>query len=274
MTSKTPSTGPCCKSVCITNFNGLFKIFSANWFNPVLLFGIYRAANTLVQTCGVDHRLALFKTLASFYQESAQAIGYEITLLARPPKRALLEAVNGSSDGECARIKELNDIIGTDELVRVEFTVARAPIYLWTYNNSIGQLSTELLEQKPFQMGYIRGYISVEQHLKQHPNISAIPVNDSHQGLKMLYNGRIDVFAGHAQVITDQLTQLGGLDMPSSVGTLLTYSTMAYLHKRHKHLAVPLAKAMAEISQDPNHPIKDFLWQLNQPYLEADQNAQ
>lgn len=205
-------------------------------------------------TCSLAMELPLTQKLLNYYRAAFAELGYDFDMQHRPPKRALIEAVTGRSDGECARVPGFLSAEHSAQLIEIDVIIGQSAIHVWSTQDR--PFSLQELENADYIIGYNEGS-QFSAHLAhrlgngdplQKPHLQSI--NTTETALKMLASGRLTHFLG---VNFDIATSYEALDLPESLydsGRLAEFVAKPYLHRRHRQLAplftAELKKIVAE----------------------------
>ncbi|MCP4162415.1 MAG: amino acid ABC transporter substrate-binding protein [Deltaproteobacteria bacterium] len=193
------------------------------------------------------------------YTEAFRRLGLKMTYKHIPAKRISLMVDDGLVDGELARIFSYGD--QHPNLIRVEEPAFSTSIVAFTINPTIKLEGWNSLRDTEYKVEYMRGEKTSSIKLPvlvPHNNLSIITTWD--QGLKKLVIGRIDILVAPELVIrhllkTSRIEQfLQSKSKESSeirvAGVFEKISAHAYLHKKHKELAMKLAKILRAMKNE------------------------
>lgn len=205
-------------------------------------------------TCSLGMELPLTQTLLNYYQVAFAQLGYDFAMQHRPPKRALIEAVTGRSDGDCARVPGFLSAEHSTQLIEIDVIIGQSAIHVWSTEDRA--FSLQQLENADYIIGYNVGsqFSAYLAHRLANGATGRTPrlqsVNSTETGLKMLGSGRLTHFLG---VNFDIATSYEALDVSEPLydsGRLAEFVAKPYLHRRHRQLAplftAQLKKVVAE----------------------------
>ena len=196
----------------------------------------------LTINCGFQQPEATLITnvLKSIFHEAN--IGLTVQIL--PNKRSLVNANNGTNDGDATRIWNINKYY--PNLVRVPLRTHHIDIVALT-NKKHHIKSFEDL--KPFNVGVVRGMKITEVKVAAIKPQSLSKISDYGQLLRMLKTGRIDV------IITDKTSLLNEIKKRRITSLflvkkpLLVLPLYIHLHKKNQHFIPRLTKAIETLNK-------------------------
>lgn len=190
----------------------------------------------------------LYKTVEATYRQAFAQMGYEFSMITSPNlKRSLAEARYGGSDGDCGRLKFLNDLIPNSHLIRVDVKVLETSLSAWSYNPNLHINSAEAIKADNLSLGYTRGALIVEHYLSQHPLPQAQIANTPETAIKMLLAKRFDLLIISSDIMAVELKRLQLEGKLHNVGVLERYDVYPYLNERHKALLPQLERELTKI---------------------------
>lgn len=92
--------------------------------------------------------------------------------------------------------------------------------------------------------------------LDRQQGFQKIAVSTDSLGLKMLAAGRLDLYIGSGMQVATSLNRLALRRPIYLAGTLTTVEFYPHLHRRHQHLAAPLAAELKRLIDARGGPIK------------------
>jgi ABC-type amino acid transport substrate-binding protein len=209
-----------------------------------------RDNRAIVLTTIFPPTLPFFSEMAAIYTEAFERLGYEFKLISQPGERAMIDANQGTVDGEAARIMNI-DTGAYPNLLRVPHPIVTLQDGAYVIDDTIKIEGWESLADKPYRVGLLKGIKSVEQKLplyvdKRH----IVMLNRVPQGIEMLKAKRIDVFIVSTQIENLAFMKTSAYNDVKCVGILETKVLYPWLHKRHRHLAQPLADTLKTMKSE------------------------
>lgn len=167
----------------------------------------------------------------------AEAVGYAAS------ERANINANSGVDDGVAMRVRGLE--LSYPNLVRVDEKVIDNDFVAYSIRQQFATTGFDTL--KPYQTGYISGWVVFEKRLDS--SYALTPVQDATQLFNLLANDRADIvlferWQGNWLIRERRLP--ARLLLPPLVSTEM----FMYLHKKHAHLAEPAAQALRAMKAD------------------------
>ena len=167
--------------------------------------------------------------------------GLQISFVDYPGKRSVVTANSGATDGELVRSKRASELY--ENLVRVEFPVITDEMAAFSIDVKGPIDSPEAL--KDFVIGFRRGSTIPT---KITDGMSRIEFDSIGQGIRLLENKRIDI------MLYFRIPAIYALrnDYPQSKirkisENLIEVPLYHYLHKRNRHLAPKIEKALRQV---------------------------
>jgi len=184
------------------------------------------------------------------YCEAFRRIGMEMEYRFLPAKRASVEADAGRIDGEVARIMAYAE--KHPNLVRVEEAGVSDAFCAFSVNQRIRLDGWESLRKTSYKVEYLRGVLRAEQELtKIVPSANLSTISTLEQGLKKLVAARTDIY------IDSEAAVMGLLKTPKfkdagiqKAGVMEETKYYAYLHIKHKDLALKLAEVLKQMKTE------------------------
>ncbi|HJW27269.1 MAG TPA: transporter substrate-binding domain-containing protein [Rhodocyclaceae bacterium] len=167
----------------------------------------------------------------------AEAVGYPAS------ERAMMNANNGLDDGVAMRVKGLE--AGYPNLIRVEEKVIDNDFVAYSRHHAFPAPGFEAL--KPYQVGYIVGWKVFESRLEG--GYSLTRVQDADQLFNLLANDRADVVL-FERWQGNWLVRERRLPVKLLLPPLVTTEMFMYVHRKHAHLAEPIARALRAMKAD------------------------
>lgn len=202
-------------------------------------------------TCSLDASIPAVQTLESYYREAFKRLGYTFEIRQRPARRAIAEAANGISDGECARIKNQLDETYRNHLLTADVIIGRSTINIW--GRQPERISLADLANPKLTIGYIDGIESSRRLLEKMtlkygdkaPN--PLAVANYAAALRMLTAGRIDYCIGPQPSLQTAAVQTNLTEQVFDAGTLYTIEASPVLNIKHRKLLEPLSRELRDI---------------------------
>lgn len=213
---------------------------------PVMFSASLNATPLITFSCWVPTGAPLYERAETLFREAFEELGYDFAMHYRPNQRSLMEANAGTTDGDCARPHSYPKLDPRTELVKVDALLAQTSVEAWSHKKALSLASIEELQQAPYRIGYERGDMAVQSLVDYYELPHLIQVPSTASGLKMLSAKRIDLFIGTSISIRQELEHLEPT-LPRalhSVGHLKEIQGHPYLHRKHRHLAPALARAL------------------------------
>lgn len=188
-----------------------------------------------------DHTGHLDEVLKEAFRRAGQPLRLAMT----PSERGLINANNGSADGDANRIAGLEKLY--PNLVRVpepnmsyEFVaLARKPLDVKDWS-----------DLKPLRVGFITGWKILEENV---PTGNVIKAEGLDQLLTLLAAGRVDVALCERKSGQLRAEELGLKDVRVLEPSLARRDMFIYLNRRHADLVPRLAAALRSMKADGTH---------------------
>ena len=100
--------------------------------------------------------MAIFPQLETLYAEAFRRLGYEFKLISQPGERAMIDANQGTVDGEAARIMNI-DTGAYPNLLRVPHPIVTLQDGAYVIDDAIKIEGWESLADKPFRFVRLGG---------------------------------------------------------------------------------------------------------------------
>jgi ABC-type amino acid transport substrate-binding protein len=227
-------------------------IFAALFF--VVSAGSVYASEKLVISA-IENGTVLTRICKAILEKTYGSAGLQIEFVDYPGKRAVAAANNGITDGELVRSKRAELL--NENLVRVEFPVITDEMAAFSINVKGPITSPEAL--KGYTIGFRRGS-AVPAKITE--GTSRIQFDSFEQGIRLLENKRIDIMLYFKIPATVEIRD----KFPNSKihrisENLIMIPLYHYLHKRNRHLAPKIEKALRRLvsSGERDQIIEDFL---------------
>ena len=175
--------------------------------------------------------------------EAFKRVGYKLRLEKFPNERALLNANNGTTDGDLNRVSGLEKLY--PNLIQVPEKIRDTHFCAWSKNQGIKGTPEEI---RRHTVGYVRGWKIFEQMMSGAANI--VITEDPEQLLRLLSLGRIEIalyVCEETAKIADDLHnhQLYVLEPRFPAIPLYTY-----LHKKHAALVPKYSAALRALKAE------------------------
>jgi hypothetical protein len=194
--------------------------------------------------------MSAFSKLSAIYTEAFRRMGYGFKLINQPAERAIVDANEGAVDGEAARIVNI-DKKTYPNLIRVPFSILTVIDVAYSTDHSIKVDGWQSLAGKPYRVGLLKGYKSVEQKLPLYVNeTQIIRLSDPEQCMKMLLAKRLDLFIFSNEIEDSTFWQSGAYREVKCVGIVEKKLCYPWLHKRHQNLVRPLADTLKTMKSE------------------------
>ncbi|MBI9080739.1 MAG: transporter substrate-binding domain-containing protein [Pseudodesulfovibrio sp.] len=176
-------------------------------------------------------------------KEAFRRVGVKAEIVFTNTRRSLVDVNDGVLDAEINRIegmeKSYPNLVRVPEpnmeMQFVAFAKRDIPISDW---RSIREL----------RIGMVQGWKILEQNTNKFPNITRL--TEISKLFELLEMDRLDVVLYSKLTGYEELHKLGYEDIRQLSPPLCVKDMFLYLHKSHKDLAVPVAKALREMKQD------------------------
>lgn len=189
------------------------------------------------------------------YTEAFKRLGFDMIFKHYPPARASKLADNGEVDGELSRVFHYNSahpaLVRVDEpgfAVRFSAFATDPEIQLNAWDDLIGT---------SYRVEYrIGSKIVHEQLTKRVPPEKLSVVTHESLGVKKLMTGRTDIYVHQEEAVTElldskefqaELREQFGKTMVHRIGVLEEQTIHAFLHERHRELALPLSNILKDM---------------------------
>ena len=204
----------------------------------------------IVFTTIFPQAMSFFSEMSTVYKEAFGRLGYEFKLISQPGERAMIDANQGTVDGEAARIMNI-DRKQYPNLIRVPYPIVTMQDGAYAIDDSIKIEGWESLAGKPYRVGLLKGIKSIEQKLplyvdKEH----IVTLSGVEQSIEMLKARRIDVFIVGTQVEDTAFMKSAASKEVKCVGIVETKVLYPWLHKRHQDLVQPLADVLKTMKSE------------------------
>ena len=181
--------------------------------------------------------------LDQILKEAFRRIGKTTRIIFTPNERSLVAVNSGMFDGEINRVagmeKNFPNLIQVPEANMVMQFVAFA-------TNDIAISDWESL--RPLRIGIVKGWKILEQNTQGFPHVTRVMNTD--QLFLMLHKGRIDVALYSKILGYEWINKLDCKHVHHLEPPLASRGMYLYLHKDHKDLVKPLAKAIKSMKLD------------------------
>lgn len=206
-------------------------------------------------SCTAGYNSAMFKALQSLYSDAFNSLGYHFSMHQNTAAASLSLADQGSVDGECIRVKGIEQ--QQNNLIRVDVILAQAHFSLWSYREDLHLKAMTEIDQQQLQLGYIKGTRAVEEYLDNIGQSAAI--FSSHKlALRALKIGQIDLLLVVAPALEIGLDGQQEFGYPQNVFKVFRTQGYPYLHKNNASLKAPLEAALKRLLSNPQHPIHNL----------------
>jgi ABC-type amino acid transport substrate-binding protein len=172
-------------------------------------------------------------------------LGYDSSYTQYPAKRGLLELKAGRIDGTLARVGDLNELMNTTNLKRVDYPVAVFNYSRWCRK---GVKASQPRIRVASRLGSMAMSL-MEPHLSV-PPVELQEMKDQSSGVKMLKNKRLDC------MLTTEMTLEAEQVTPKDLGEfdradLTTFQLFPWLLDKHENLGQALAGGLRKYPFPP-----------------------
>lgn len=208
------------------------------------------AKQVIVFTTIFPQSMSFFSKMTSIYTEAFGRLGYDFKLISQPGERAMIDANQGTVDGEAGRIMSI-DGEQYPNLMRVPYPIVTMQDGAYAMDGTIKIEGWESLAGKPYRVGLLKGIKSIEQKLPIYVDAEhLVTLSSVEQGIKMLQAKRIDLFLVGTQVEDMEIMQSGAYKKVKRVGIVETKVLYPWLNKRHQDLVQPLADMLETMKSE------------------------
>ncbi len=179
-------------------------------------------------------------------KEMFQRININAQVVLLPSARALINANNGTDDGDIARVKGIEKKF--PNLVRVPEKVIDFSIMAFTHDPVIK--ITDWASLKNYNIAYINGWLILDDKIRQYKSLEMAA--NTNQLFSLLTNRHIDIAVynkvGNLWWIKNHKDTIY-MQTPALASTQL----YLYLNKKHQDLVQPLSRALIEMKRDGSY---------------------
>lgn len=208
---------------------------------------ITHARDSIVFTCVLKKTESEYKLLRDLYVQAFDKLDMDFSFLLTPGRRAVVAAASGQSDGNCARAYNYIERSGVPNLVRVDTSIASVDVQIWSRSSEISLPLGVAMFKPGTRVGYEGHSLWVEDYLDTHQGVVDTSVTSIDLGFKMLAAERFDYFIGFGYRGKNVLKRINIRRPIHNIGTLATVKLYPLLHRRHQHLAAPLASELKQL---------------------------
>lgn len=169
------------------------------------------------------------------------SLNIPVQFVSKPGKRALMETVNGTTDGELVRIDGLTKKYPS--LRKVNFPVATLDLVMIVRQNSKTIKPHGWNTLKDLSFAFVRGLVEAEINTEKFPH--RLLVASDEQTFQLLLMKRVDAVVAERNMALFYQKEHGA-QIKILNPSLKTTALFHYLHVRHQHLIPKLEKALYE----------------------------
>ena len=207
--------------------------------------------------CGLESQTEAFQAYEDLYRRAFDELNYDFRMSYIPSLRAISELNQGKADGDCGRIAHPTGTPLYNNLIRIKVTVARSELSLWSRSPPNQPITPNALPKADYQIGAVRGSTAATKFVDQY-QLNVIELTSISTGLKMMHDGRIDLFIADSISVSAILSREPSLPMPYKVLIIEQGYFYPYLFKKHRHLEVKLTQVLGLALAAPSHKIHHF----------------
>lgn len=202
-------------------------------------------AEKIVITTVNSSETPLFRKISLFFDELEKEIdlSLDIELIYMPGKRSSLMLESGEIDGESLRIKEAYDNISN--IVVVDVPLAFIDYFVFSKKDIIIKDETSIL---PYRLVYLRGYIIVDNYIKDKKFKEVYRVSRVEQIFQMLDRDRADIaihsYQGGKDILSEEFKNSGIKVLRPPIFSLPLY---LFLNEKHAPLIPHLERAIKKV---------------------------
>ena len=178
--------------------------------------------------------------------EAFSRLGIKLRMVKLPAERGLRNANLGIEDGEMSRVEGLDK--NYKNLIRVPEKIMNWNFVAFS-KHSI-QLNNGWNDLKPFNIAFINGWKILEKNTK---GFHLIKVKTASQLFTMLRKNRTEVILYEEWAGLFMRKKFHASEIELLAPPLSSNPMFIYLHKKHKDLVEPLAKALQEMKSDGSY---------------------
>lgn len=202
---------------------------------------------TMAIVTGLSHS-QMSARIENRLQLAYQQLGYRMTLQRLPSGRSLLMSNAGEFDGELFRISDIAPQY--PNLRQVPTPLEHIQLFAFVRKDA-SKSYMRWQDNRQLRVAYVRGF-KLAEHYRSQGRFRGQPmvVTTVDQAVNLLLQGKIDVLLediASLQSSTFELASTGQLQQLPEV--LASRELYHYVHKKHQHLLVPLAKLLADTAQ-------------------------
>lgn len=185
-------------------------------------------------TIAAPNEVQILSKEIQLLHQAYQSVGCDFKLTTMPAKRAIHQANKDNLiDGELIRYENFSDQV-------TDFISVPTPIYMmqvYAFSKTKQPSHTYWANLKPFKVAAVRGFIAIEQQLKEHPDL--VLVNSAAQAFELLEKNNVDIV-----VVPAPLQKFATFKIETLQPALAEQPLYHFIHKRNQHLIAPLNRAI------------------------------
>lgn len=233
----------------------LIKIISLIGFLMFMIVGLgttHATEKTIVLSGTLGTKESMHgRWLSLIYEEAFTRMGYNFVYEGFPAKRSSRMSDSGKTDGEIHRVYSYGKV--HPNVIRVDEPHFHIRFSAYSNDNAIRLDGWESLQGKNLRVGYRIGVKMTESQLPRVvKEVNLRPVSELTMGLYKLATGQVDIFIDVEKNIEDTIQRSDRLLRAGivKVGTMVSISTHAYLHKKHNDLVPILAEKLRNMKAE------------------------
>ncbi len=205
------------------------------------LFPLSTYANMQLQTnqdtvitfsCGAPENSIFAQHLESAYKQVFQNLGYDFVMAYSSLARAIEQTKHGRTDGHCASIEGFEEIIQTDQLVKLNVVVKRSQFSAWSADANFKINDASEIRTQGLKVAFPRGpLINLKFNAEHNLTENLYPTVHLTAALKMLQSRRVDLVLAGAETIQAR-AETAHINQIYQAALFFEYESYPYLNKR------------------------------------------
>ena len=201
----------------------------------------------IVFSCSIPKSTHVYQHLETIYRQAFARLGYQFQMKDANPKRALTEAQQGKTDGNCARAWPILTQAQQANLVQIPQVIATTRLSAWSTNPKQQLASAEEIIKKELRVGFPRDQIMSQNFAKRHGITRVVTTPDIEIAIKMLAAGRFDLLITSGDLVRQTLVNTNIRQPIYQVGQFEQLHFYPLLNQKHSALVPALTAELKQL---------------------------
>jgi len=206
--------------------------------------------------CSLATSLPAYREFEDRYRQAFAAMGYDFSMISASTQRALIDANNGTADGDCARTDYFLTSEQTSNLLKVDVKMTTTELSAWSHDPNLKLHTASELKNSPLKIGYPRGHLMSDKFMADNGLTPHLLTTDTNIAIKMLSARRYDVLLASTDMVNQYLPGIHLRQKIYKVGVLQLLDIYPFMNKKHQALIPQFTEELRKLVPPEGIPIE------------------